>query len=160
VTDLLARLAGMTATPVPGHTHRCLSRRAAIGGAACLGVGVPLLAACGSDDEGGSGSDSGSGDTPAAGSALAATADIPVGSGVIYPDENVVVTQPTEGEFKAFGATCTHQGCTVTGVTETIDCACHGSSFSLTDGAPEAGPASDPLPEVQITVENDEITVA
>ncbi|MDN5930945.1 MAG: iron sulfur protein, partial [Pseudonocardia sp.] len=37
----------------------------------------------------------------APGTPLAATADIPVGSGVIFADKDTVVTQPAEGEFKA-----------------------------------------------------------
>ncbi|GAA1910201.1 Rieske (2Fe-2S) protein [Nocardioides lentus] len=148
----------MSASP-DAHAHRCLSRRTAIGGAACLGIGAPLLVACGSGDSGSGSASGGSSEAPAAGTAIAATADIPVGGGVIFPDENVVVTQPTEGEFKAFNAECTHQGCQVTEVTETIDCACHGSAFSLTDGAPTAGPAQDPLAEVEISVSGDEITV-
>lgn len=150
----------MSASPDAQLVHRCLSRRTAIGGVACAGLGVPFLVACGSDSGSEPGADSGGGETAAAGTALAPTSDIPVGGGVIYADQGVVVTQPTEGDFKAFGAECTHQGCTVTEVTETIDCACHGSAFSLEDGSPTAGPATDPLPTVEITVENDEITVA
>lgn len=33
-----------------------------------------------------------------------ATADVPVGGGVILDDAKYVVTQPTEGEFKAFSS--------------------------------------------------------
>ena len=46
-----------------------------------------------------------------AGNAIAKTADVPVGSGLIV--DKVVVTQPTAGVFKGFSATCTHAGCTV-----------------------------------------------
>ena len=49
---------------------------------------------------------------------LAATSDVPVGGGAIFSDEKVVVTQPTEGTFKAFTAVCTHQGCVVSNVEE------------------------------------------
>ena len=40
------------------------------------------------------------------------TTEVPVGSGRNYNIDNVqmVVTQPTEGDFKAFSAVCTHQG--------------------------------------------------
>ena len=38
---------------------------------------------------------------------------MPVGGGKIFAAEKVVVTQPTEGDFKAFSAVCTHQGCVV-----------------------------------------------
>ena len=52
-----------------------------------------------------------------------------------------MVTQPTEGEFKAFSAVCTHQGCLVASVSDgTINCDCHGSKFSIETGDAEAGP--------------------
>lgn len=66
----------------------------------------------------------------------------------------MVVTQPEEGEFKAFSAVCTHAKCLVSTVSDgTINCPCHGSKFSITDAAVEAGPATRPLPAEQITVE-------
>lgn len=94
------------------------------------------------------------------GTALAKTADIPVGGGTIFKDQKIVVTQPTEGDFKAFSATCTHQGCTVDSVESgMINCPCHGSMFNL-DGTVMGGPATKPLPEVQIKVEGDTISLA
>ncbi len=149
------------------------SRRAVMGGVVGLGVGVPLLAACGSDDSsdsgdsggsGGSGdsgsSDSGSGGTTSSG-ALAKTSEVPVGGGKIYKAEKVVVTQPTSGEFKAFSAVCTHQGCIVAEVAkDEIDCNCHGSKFSIADGSVINGPASKPLEELKVTVSGEEISVA
>ncbi|MET7754903.1 Rieske 2Fe-2S domain-containing protein [Streptomyces sp. NPDC005389] len=94
------------------------------------------------------------------GKALARTADIPVGGGTVFKAEKVVVTQPTAGEFKAFSAVCTHQGCLVNKVADgTIDCPCHGSKFRVTDAAVVAGPAPRPLPAEQITVSGDSITL-
>jgi Rieske Fe-S protein len=85
--------------------------------------------------------------------ALAATSEIPVGSGTIFPGPQVVVTQPTAGEFKAFSAVCTHMGCIVNQISNgTIDCPCHGSQYSITTGDVVAGPAPRPLPAKQITV--------
>jgi Rieske Fe-S protein len=93
--------------------------------------------------------------------ALARTADIPVGGGAVFAEQDVVVTQPTAGEFKAFSATCTHQGCTVEKVEGgTIDCPCHGSRFAVEDGAPVAGPANRPLPERAISVDGQSIVLA
>jgi Rieske Fe-S protein len=91
---------------------------------------------------------------------IAKTTDIPVGGGVILGDHNVVITQPTAGNFKAFSATCTHQGCRVASVSDgTINCNCHGSKFNITDGSVANPPAPSPLPPVTITVESGEISV-
>ena len=85
--------------------------------------------------------------------ALAAISKIPVGSGMIFPEPQVVVTQPTAGEFKAFSAVCTHMGCIVNQISnQTIDCPCHGSQYSITTGDVVAGPAPRPLPAKQIKV--------
>jgi Rieske Fe-S protein len=133
-----------------------ISRRRTLTGAAVVGVGAPLLAACGGDDEG-------STDTPdvAAGEALGPTADVPVGGGKIYADQKVVVTQPTEGDFRGFSATCTHQSCLVAEIKGgTINCTCHGSKFSIEDGSVSTGPATSPLPPVDVTVDGDQITTA
>ena len=73
----------------------------------------------------------------------------------------MVITQPTEGEFKAFGTTCTHQGCQIESVSDGhINCPCHGSRFLIEDGSPDGGPATSPLEAVSITVEGDQIILA
>ncbi|WP_037670312.1 Rieske (2Fe-2S) protein [Streptomyces griseus] len=119
-------------------------------GAAALAVG------CGSDGGGGGGDTS-----TTSGQELARTTDIPVGGGKIFTDEKVVVTQPTKGDFKAFSAICTHQGCTVGTVADgTIDCPCHGSRFRIQNGAVANGPATRPLPPKQITVDGESIRLA
>ncbi|MFI6736217.1 Rieske (2Fe-2S) protein [Nonomuraea sp. NPDC050451] len=98
---------------------------------------------------------------PQAGGALAKTADIPVGGGTIFKDQKIVVTQPTSGEFKAFSAVCTHNGCTVGSVSDgVIVCPCHNSKFAIADGSVTDGPADKPLPAQQIKVEGDQITLA
>ena len=150
-----------------------ISRRT-LGGLAAAGVGVPLLAACGSDDPevandpaptGSTGSTSpsaaSSGGAPT-GDALTSTGDIEVGGGAIFADAEVVVTQPSEGEFKCFTAICSHQGCLVNSVSDgTINCDCHGSRFSIESGEPESGSqATSPLGEVQLSVTGDQISLA
>ena len=51
-------------------------------------------------------------------------------------DADYVVTQPTSSEYKAFSKTCTHAGCPVARVADQqIQCDCHGSRFSITDGS-------------------------
>ncbi|MFG2536622.1 Rieske (2Fe-2S) protein [Streptomyces sp. NPDC048511] len=117
-----------------------------------------LVTGCGSSGGGGGGESS----PPASGAGeLTRTSEIPVGGGTIFEDRKVVVTQPAAGEFKAFSAVCTHAGCIVSSVADgTIDCACHGSRFSVEDGAVEQGPATRPLPAERITVEGGSIRLA
>ena len=102
-------------------------------------------------------------DTGAGGSGqglTAKTADIPVGSGKVFPDAQTVITQPKKGDFKAFSAVCTHQGCLVDAVTTTINCPCHGSKYSIADGSVVNPPAPKPLPPKTIKVSGDMLTVS
>jgi Rieske Fe-S protein len=94
----------------------------------------------------------------AASGALTSTSAIPVGGGKIFDTQLVVVTQPSAGEYKAFSAVCTHMGCTVNQIANgRIDCPCHGSEYSIKDGAVLAGPAPKPLPAKTIKVSGDSI---
>jgi nitrite reductase/ring-hydroxylating ferredoxin subunit len=152
------------------------TRRNLLYGVAAAGVAVPVLAACGSAaapaSTGGAGGSNGSTGASGGGSPSSSptsgsggggikTSEIPVGGGKIFPDQQVVVTQPTAGHFKAFSSTCTHQGCTVAAVTAgTIDCPCHGSRYSITDGSVQGGPAPRPLPEKTVTVQGTTLTVS
>ncbi|OLB75555.1 MAG: hypothetical protein AUI14_20815 [Actinobacteria bacterium 13_2_20CM_2_71_6] len=97
------------------------------------------------------------------------TADIPVQGGKIFPDvdaDGVVVTQPAAGLFKAFSATCTHRGCTLTSVSDgTINCPCHGARYSIADGSvvqPGDGEYTPtwPLAVKKVTIAGDTITVS
>ncbi len=152
------------------------TRRAVIAGAAGVAA-ASILAACGDDSTDGSGSTGGGGaattggaqaTTPGTGTttggasgALASTSDIPVGGGKIFTDKDVVVTQPAAGTFKAFSATCTHQGCPLTDVTNgIINCNCHKSQFSATDGSVKQGPATKALTAKKINVNGSSITLA
>ncbi|AQZ70151.1 ring-hydroxylating dioxygenase [[Actinomadura] parvosata subsp. kistnae] len=95
------------------------------------------------------------------GKVLAKTAEVPVGGGKLIEDLKVVVTQPAKGVFKAFSASCTHKGCTVsTPKDNVIRCACHGSEFAADSGQATKGPASAPLASFQVKVEGDGIVVA
>lgn len=86
--------------------------------------------------------------------------DVPSGGGVILKGKGVVVTQPTDGEFKAFSAICPHQGCEVSNVAEgDIICGCHGSRFALADGAVKKGPATSGLSPATLTQSGDTLTV-
>jgi len=58
---------------------------------------------------------------------------------------NVLVFRTAQDTFAAVTAVCTHEGCTVTGVSGSIYvCPCHGSEFSASGGVVK-GPATLPL---------------
>lgn len=167
MSDMLAPMQKVNAQPTLPTRRNVL----AVG---AVGVGAAgLLAACGGGDEEPAASTPSSSPStgtpstsPSAGGeaapadALASTSDIPVGGGTIFADKQVVVTQPAAGDFKAFSAQCTHQGCLVSQVQgNEIVCTCHGSAFSTSDGSVLAGPATSPLPAQTITVEGSSIVL-
>ncbi len=138
------------------------SRRAVMGGFVGVGVGVPLLAACGSDDSSSDSSAGTSGGSTSTGP-IGKTSDVPVGGAKIYTAEKVMVSQPTSGDFKAFSTICTHQGCAIkqlNAAQKEIECNCHHSTFSITDGSVKQGPANKPLNELKVAVSGEEITVS
>jgi Rieske Fe-S protein len=95
------------------------------------------------------------------GGGFARTGDIPVGGGKIIDAEDLVVTQPSAGTFKAFSAICTHAGCRVSSVENgTINCDCHGSRFRVADGTVANGPATRRLAAKKIKVTGDDIALA
>lgn len=132
------------------------SRRIVFQGLGALGVAAVLAGCGGGDDESGGGADA-----PESGAELASTSEVPVGGGLVLTDEQIVITQPTEGDFKAFSASCTHQGTLVDEVQEGgIHCPNHGSLFSPDDGSVVQGPATKALPTVDIEVDGDKILAA
>jgi Rieske Fe-S protein len=146
------------------------TRRNVVAGVGAAGLAAALVA-CGNSNNTSTGSgtvssspsegDASSSAAGGSGSALAKTGDIPTGGGTVFADRKVVVTQPTAGEFKAFSAVCTHQGCIVKDVSGgTINCPCHGSKFKIADGSVAAGPASQPLEKKAVTVTGGKITLA
>nr|MDT0661535.1 Rieske (2Fe-2S) protein [Micromonospora sp. DSM 115978] len=163
-----------TSTGSTACAPTCASRRTLLGAAGVVGAvgvttaltgcqvyGTPQPAAPPPEpvpqlEPGGSGAPTGG-----AAPALATLADVPVGGGKIFADQQVVLTQPEAGTVRAFSTVCTHQGCAVSEVADgTINCTCHGSSFSVADGSVTAGPAGQPLPAVEITVDGEEIRLA
>ncbi len=143
--------------PVEGR--RQLSRRDVVRGTALGAVAVPLVSACGGGGQPSSGG-SGSGGAKDSGSVKVPVSDVPVNGGTVLSSAELVVTQPSKGQFKAFSAVCTHQGCLVNEVTDgRIVCPCHGSAFSIEDGSVLGGPAPKPLPETQATVKNGKVVV-
>jgi nitrite reductase/ring-hydroxylating ferredoxin subunit len=139
------------------------SRRALLAGAGV--TCAVMLAGCTMHDDssGGvtpatSGTAASADGSPSAATALAVTSQVPEGGGKIIDAVPMVITQPQAGSFKAFSAICTHEGCFVGSVSNgTINCPCHGSKFSITDGSVVHGPATRPLPPIAINVEGTSI---
>ena len=164
----------MGLTVQPPHTQGAsvdLERRTVLQAGGIIVVGG-VVAACSSGSGESAGTAAGStGSTAASGPAASASSaggagvaqvsDIPVGGGVILDDPAVVITQPTEGDIKAFTAVCTHQGCLVSEVVDNeIVCPCHGSRFSATDGSVIQGPAQTPLEPAGVAVEGGSVVLS
>lgn len=145
-----------------------VSRRTLVAGAGGL-AGAALLAACGGDEPAppeapeadGPTSAGGTEEPPSAGEPIAKVSDVPVGGAVTAEaaGEPVIVAQPTQGEIVAMSAICTHMGCEVKAEGGMIKCPCHGSTFDLMGGN-TGGPADQPLPKVDVTVDGDDINLA
>jgi Rieske Fe-S protein len=125
--------------------------------ASSLSVGAGAAGAGGAATAGGTGpADSAPGagasgaGTSGTGGALASKSQIPVGSGMIFTARQVVVTQPSAGEYKAFSAVCTHMGCLVNQISD-------GTEYSIATGAVVRGPAPRPLPAKKIMITGDDI---
>ncbi|MBH0119481.1 Rieske (2Fe-2S) protein [Rhodococcus sp. CX] len=133
-----------------------------------IGVGVvaaAATAACGNSNTGSTGAATTTPNqanrTPAAQiGPLIAVGDIPVGGGVVFPSQEVVVTKPGDSQVLAFSAVCTHQGCTVADVSGgTINCPCHGSKYNL-DGTVAHGPATRSLPGKTTEIRDGQVYVS
>ena len=69
-----------------------------------------------------------------------------------------LVVARSDGRYVAFETWCTHEECPLGDgwlEGEAIRCACHGSLFSLVDGAVLDGPAVDPITVVNAVVAAD-----
>ncbi|GAA4962481.1 Rieske (2Fe-2S) protein [Actinoplanes utahensis] len=170
MTDVQPRTDAEIQQDRPGTTS---TRRVVLMGAGALGA-TAVLAACGTDSSGSNPNGSDFADNPipagstaadgstsggAGGTVLVAAAKVAVGGGVILDD--LVVTQPTAGTYKAFSNICTHQQCKVSEVKNgSIVCRCHNSLFSINDGAPSSGPASTPLSETKVELDGDNVVTA
>lgn len=174
---------GSTGTRGPGPAQTTsgtalgggVTRRGVLAGSAA--VVALALGACASSEEASGGAttatppgtdagtspDGSSQSAPPSGEVLATTGEFPTGGGKVVTTGSgvVVVTQPADGQFKAFSGRCPHQGCPVTEVLEnTIFCNCHGSTFDAETGDRMEGPAPVGLTPVAISVEGDQIVLA
>jgi nitrite reductase/ring-hydroxylating ferredoxin subunit len=129
-------------------------RRIVFQGLGALGVAAALAGCAGDDDDSG-------GDDVEPGTVLTSASEVPVGGGIVLTGPRVVVTQPTEGDFRAYTAVCTHQQLLVTSVEDgTIHCSNHGSQYDAATGEVKRGPAPSALATVEITVDGDRIVKA
>ena len=153
----------------------CASLVACGGGASSSGGGSGGGNSGGGDSGGGNygggnsgGSDSGSkkssgGDAKAGGAAIASESEVAPGSAIKFEDSGnpAVLVHLDNGDFVAYSAVCTHQGCTVAYKDGNLACPCHGSIFDPADGAAVvSGPAQRPLPEIPVKVQGGEVVRA
>ncbi len=158
----------MTESSVPASSRRTLltgvgaACAAALAGCSTYNANSGINGAPPAASSSSAAASSGTGTASSSGPAvLATTSQIPVGGGDILAAQKIVITQPQSGTFKAFSAVCTHEGCIVDAVSGgTIDCPCHGSKFSIVNGAVVNGPAPRPLPPVSIEVQGTSIVQA
>ncbi len=138
------------------------TRRTVLAIAGIAGVGV--VAGCSSAQDAANSVGSATSSAKEAVKSAIDKASIPVGGGRIFPDQKIVVTQPKAGEFKAFTAVCTHQGCLVSKVENgVITCGSpcgHGSEYDAATGQVKVGPAPAPLAEKKVTLGTDGIQVS
>lgn len=136
-----------------GSAMHGVGRREALGAAGVMACGV-ALGACGTGD-------AKTRQTPGVkGHVIAKVADVPVGGGKVIGKWKIVVTQPSEGVFKAYSASCPHRGCAVGSPEDNVmRCPCHGSEFAADTGAVLSGPAQGPLTPYAVKIEGDAIVV-
>ena len=139
----------------------CASLVACGGGAGSSGGGSGG-GKSGGGSGGGSKKASGGGTKPG-GAAIAGESEVAPGSAVAFKDSGnpAVLVHLDNGDFVAYSAVCTHQGCKVAYQDSNLACPCHGSVFDPANGAEVvAGPASRPLPEIPVKVEGGEVVRA
>jgi Rieske Fe-S protein len=116
----------------------------------------------GGGSHGGSKKPSG-GDAGAGGKAIASESEVAPGSAYNFKDSGnpAVLVHLDNGDFVAYSAVCTHQGCKVTYKEGNLACPCHGSIFDPANGASVVtGPAQRPLPDIPVKVEGGEVVRA
>lgn len=133
-----------------------LSRRSVVAGAG-VGAAALSLSACGGGEKESSTDAKG----PASPTDFGEASAVPVGGVIkaVSGDIAVMISQPTEGTFKAFSSVCTHQGCQLNVIGKDISCPCHASKFKIEDGAVVGGPAPSPLPEFPVEVKDGRLLV-
>ena len=117
----------------------------------------------GGNSGGGGSKKSSGGEAKAGGTAIASESEVAPGSAYKFKDSGnpAFLVHLDTGDFVAYSAICTHQGCTVAYKNGNLACPCHGSVFDPANGAAVvAGPAPRPLPEIPVKVEGGEVVKA
>jgi Rieske Fe-S protein len=117
----------------------------------------------GGNSGGGGSKKSSGGEAKAGGTAIASESEVAPGSAYKFKDSGnpAFLVHLDTGDFVAYSAICTHQGCTVAYKDGNLACPCHGSVFDPANGAAVvAGPAPRPLPEIPVKVEGGEVVKA
>src|SRR5215203_2796879 len=117
----------------------------------------------GGNSGGGGSKKSSGGEAKAGGTAIASESEVAPGSAYKFKDSGnpAFLVHLDTGDFVAYSAICTHQGCTVAYKDGNLACPCHGSVFDPANGAAVvAGPAPRPLPEIPVKVEGGEVVRA
>lgn len=91
--------------------------------------------------------------TPAKKFDLGLSENYPLNTRSVLPDVPAVLLH-TENGFSALSLTCTHLGCTVKQDGDGYLCPCHGSRYNA-DGQVEHGPATEPLPSLEVNLSED-----
>lgn len=146
----------------PGPARRTVLRGAAAAGAG-IAVGLPLAAdgpaqaATPTLEKKPRGKDKKKW-SRSSGDPVAATEEIPVGSGKLFESDELIVTQPATGTFRGFSPFCTHQGCLVDLFeNRQMICTCHSATYSIEDGETISGPTDKPLPRKDIVVRDGQV---
>lgn len=86
---------------------------------------------------------------------------VAVGKPAILPQAQVIVTEPTKGNYKVFSNICTHQAARVDQVNAkgNLVCSLHGSQFNPATGEAEVGPAGKPLPSKDAQLQGGKVTI-
>jgi cytochrome b6-f complex iron-sulfur subunit len=94
------------------------------------------------------------------GRAIARASEVQPGSALKFKDAGnpAVLVHLPSGDFVAYSAICTHQGCTVAYRNGQLACPCHGSVFDpANNGQVVTPPAQQPLPEIPVEVRGGDV---
>jgi Rieske Fe-S protein len=133
------------------------SRRTVLTAAGAVGA-AGLLAACGGG--GGGGSDAAQATGSVDDEVIVDLETLRSEGAVVFDTaDGEAIAVEVDGAVRAYSRVCTHEGCSVSwdAGAQALICPCHGSRFDPNDdGAVLTGPAREPLPGVDVVVDEAE----